>query len=476
MAQPDLTWALSQFKATRHRDAEKARDYYFGKQPLAFAVERFNTVFASKFLPGITDNLCAAVIDSLADRLELTGVSSSARTRRKQPDDQGREIVVVNDAPAARALEIWKRNSMDLRSSEVHREALLTGDGYVIVWPVPEGNVDEGRAAIWVRSSTEMAVRYSEQVPGLIEFAARRWRDQQMRWRVDLFYPDRIERYADQGEPRTWVERTLETLGLRDVGALRQQPEVENPFGRVPVFHFPNKQLYGNGIGELDDVMPLQDSLNKSVCDLFVAMEYSAFPQRWATGLDIEVDEETEKPKEVPFTPGVERVWSWPEQEARFGQFEATDLRQFLEVQESLRAEIARVSGIPLHYLYIAKGDYPSGEAMKSAEARFSKKIKDRQASFGNVWEDALEFALQIEEFEAEDAFELEAHWVSPAPRSEEEHTRTLTLKKSLGVPRSQILRELGYSEEAIAEMLEEGPDDTAGGDDEPPPPPTPSV
>ena len=67
---------------------------------------------------------------------------------------------------------------------------------------------------------------------------------------------------------------------------------------------------------------------------------------------------------------------------------------QYVEVQENLRAEIARVSGTPLHYLFITKGDYPSGEAMKSAEARFTRKVEQRQQALGNQWEDL--FALAI--------------------------------------------------------------------------------
>jgi hypothetical protein len=93
---------------------------------------------------------------------------------------------------------------------------------------------------------------------------------------------------------------------------------------------------------------------------------------------------------------------------------------------------------------------------MKSAEARFSKKIRDKQTSFGNVWEDALTFALEIEGADLPDPFDLNAFWVTPTPRSEEEFARTLTMKQAMGVPQRQLWKELGYSDDEIELMLEE--------------------
>ena len=34
--------------------------------------------------------------------------------------------------------------------------------------------------------------------------------------------------------------------------------------------------------------MPVQDGLNKSVLDMLVAMEFSAFRQRWAAGIEVD--------------------------------------------------------------------------------------------------------------------------------------------------------------------------------------------
>jgi hypothetical protein len=39
---------------------------------------------------------------------------------------------------------------------------------------------------------------------------------------------------------------------------------VANPYGQVPVFHWPNRRIHWYGVGELLDVIPLQDALNKA--------------------------------------------------------------------------------------------------------------------------------------------------------------------------------------------------------------------
>jgi hypothetical protein len=91
-------------------------------------------------------------------------------------------------------------------------------------------------------------------------------------------------------------------------------------------------------------------------------------------------------------------------------------LTQYVEVMENHRAEIARVSGTPLHYLFITRGDFPSGEAMKSAEARFTSKVEKLQGSWGNQWEDLLALCLRMEDGDSRaDGASFNVQWESAA-------------------------------------------------------------
>lgn len=409
MADPTLApleWALKQLRdAERQGRYAMARAYYDGDHPMMFATDKFMTTFG-KTLRTVADNLCPAVVDSLADRLKVTGV---------EPDET---VEGADPELATAAWSIWQRNRMDVRAPETHQEALLTGDGYALVWPNREGE-----AVIWSIPACDMAVSYDPNRPGLIRRAARVWFDEEDgRVHVDVFDEELVRRYVTRGPRRssTLSSRTTvrEFQAYLSPSDLAGDGTERNEWGRVPVFHFPNRTHHRYGLTELKDVYPLQDALNKTLCDLLVSNEFAAFRQRWATGYDLEA----ETPPEGQAAGGnvsqygVDRMLTSSDPATKFGNFDASEARGFLETIENLRSEIARVSGTPLHYLFITRGDFPSGEAMKSAEARFTRKVENRQTAFGNQWEDLLAFALRVEGNEKADGGMLSLEWESAEP------------------------------------------------------------
>ncbi len=264
--------------------------------------------------------------------------------------------------------------------------------------------------------------------------------------RVNVYYRDRMERY---------ISKTTQAPGkiaLYDIF----DADVRYNYGIVPVFHFANNAPIGLfGMSELVNAIPLQDALNKSIMDMVVAMEYFALPQRWATGLEIPVDPATGVPTlEVAARVNqhmLNRLLSSATPDTRFGQFEGADLTQFLQVQDSFRLAMARDTGTPLHYV-VPTNDPPSGEALKTLEARFVKKVKDRQTAFGNVWEDVMRLALLIEGRGGTDT-RLSAQWTDPAPKSEREAAETAELLKRAGVPFEQVMQRAGFAEDVIKLM-----------------------
>jgi hypothetical protein len=433
---PELDLAL-QATASRRPGYARYAAYYDGQHPLTFATQKFRNAFGSTFA-AFSDNLCPAVVDAVADRLLLEGFGV----------EQG------GDTLAAAAWALWLANRMDRRAGEVHLEALRSGDAYVIVWPDATG-----APIFYPNGAAACTVHYDAEAPGRVLWASKQWWADDGHARLNLYYPDRIEKY------RTPQPQKGHAWPTRATGFEPYTPDTDNAWplpnvwGQVPVFHFANNSDVGTvGRSELQNVLPLQNALNKTVTDQLVAQEFVALPQRWATGLEVEVDETTGKPT-VPFTPGVERIWAVANEQVRFGEFAQADLTQFLKAQDSLRAEIARVSGTPLHYLLLQTGDFPSGEAMRTAEARFLAKVRDRMASFGNAWEDAVSFGLRIQNA-LPDGARLSALWKDPTPRNEKEQAETETLKTGLGVSKKQALRELGYSDAQIDQMQTERGDE----------------
>lgn len=445
-----LKWALDEYGSPRQLQYHTFWDYYDSIHPVAFATEKFKAAFFSTF-KNYAENLCAPVVDALNDRLKIVSFSTNKAEIQKGtspptiPGTPPREKVTVEDEPGKAAWDIWERNDLELTSTEVHLESLLMGDGYVLVWPN-----DEMEATFWPQLAHECRVRYDPNNRKKILYGSKIWLDKITgHWRLNLYFPDRIAKYQSK-------QNNLRTMSFQPL-AYRKVDQVPNPYGRVPLFHFPNKRQNRMGLSELSrSVVALQDGLNKSVIDMLVSMEFAAFKQRYVIGMEVEINEDTGEPVDANVKNyGVDRLMTIPDPEAKVGQFDSTDLQQFLKVQDKFWLSAARVTGTPLHYFYLTQGDFPSGEAIKSAEGRFIKKIGDRQVGYGNQWEDALLFAMQID-LVADADLEVHANWEPATPRSDAELADTAVKKKAIGVPRSQLLREQGYDEDQIDRFLQE--------------------
>lgn len=398
-----LEEALYQFRAAGPVYARNER-YYRGRHDLAFATEKFASTFGSLFRE-FALNLCPAVCDAIRDKLRVTGFEPRLGPTHKEPAD--------SDRTKAAARSIWHRNRMAIRSGEIHREVLVNGDAYAIVWPDTDGN-----AAIYPNRAAGCTVFYDDEERGRIIRAAKFWRTRDKHTRVNLFYADRIERYitakpsegllteAREFEPFREISRHEDAIPVTGSKA-KDSHILRNPYGIIPVFHFANNADMGVfGRSELESAIPVQDGLNKSVLDMMVAMEFAAYRQRWAAGIEIQTDSEGRP--DQPFKPGVDKLWLTQNPEAKFGDFDTADLDQFIKVKDSFRIDIASVTGTPIYYLLPNIRSFPSGEALKRAESRFIAKVQNRRSVFGHTWAEVMAFALRIE---GRPASELETVW-----------------------------------------------------------------
>jgi len=459
----DIEQAITQLRLNAERYA-KAERYYNGQHDLSFATEKFQNTFGTLFRE-FALNLCPVIVDAVRDKLRVVGFSvedagrvSSPHVSKGADRDAGAlphgRATDTASGTAALARSIWQRNRMGTRAGEVHKEALKTGDSYLIVWPDAQG-----RAIFYPNKAANIFVATDESSPGRVTWAAKAWRTSDKRVRLNLFYPDRIEKYVS---PKSKVQGPMSggteissgvDFSTLDFGpwTLDGDPVIANPYGIVPVFHFANNADLGtHGRSELEAAMPVQDGLNKSVLDMLVAMEFAAYRQRWAAGIELEYDDEG-KPIS-PFKSGVDSIWLSGKPDARFGDFEASELDQFLRVKDSFRIDMASVTGTPLHYFLQQTGGFPSGESLKKAETRFLAKVRDRQESFGQVWADALSFALLIEG-QGRDV-SLITEWEDPAPLAEREFLENILLKKQIGLPVEQALLEAGYGAADVKAMV----------------------
>lgn len=441
----DGRWTLA---TLRERDEAYvlAQAYYAGRHRLRFATERWHNAFGDTFR-AFADNLCEAIVDAYTDRLQIRGFDV-------QDPAGGGEGGEAAETAAQRALDaLWRDNRMATQSGLVHHDAVCSGDSYVVVWrPEPRGG-GPVVPAIYPQSPRHMAVQYDEEIPGRATFAGKAWRQRDGRVRLTLYYRDRLERYITRGRSHGGIPSSVKAfVGYTedDLGEV-----VSNTWDVIPVFHFANALGVGQaGRSVLRSPIPLQDALNKAVLDMLISMEYVSYPQRWASGIEAGVDPVTGKegPK---WRPGPERVWVLESEEARVGQLEQGDLRQHVAVQESLRDEVARVSGVPRHLLLGAAGaDWPSGEALRISEARLVKRVEDWALAWGPTWSEVVRLAVRMSS--VAEVEQVETLWVPAETKQERAQAETGEIKVRLGASKAQVLRELGYDDAQRERMAEE--------------------
>lgn len=423
----DIEWALKQFIANRPR-YQLARNYYDGKHELAFASEKLSSTFG-KLFRNFTDNLTPSIVETLKDRLTLQGFSLVGMESDEKSDTQ------------TRMDEIWRRNRLKVRANQVHLDALIDGDAYVIVWP---NRLDDDFPTFYPVLACNVVIQYHEEQPGYIVKSAKAYIDTDDHCRLTLYYRDRIEKYITQNKVNDAIPDRA-GMFVRYTGD--SEWPIRNQYDKVPIFHFGNRASTGVlGCSELKEAIPVQDALNKSIADMLVASEFYGVPQRWATGIeDVGVDD---LKKRYGLMAG--GVWGTTNKDVKFGEFASADISKYIEISETFRKEMARVSRTPLHYFSL-QGSMPSGESFRVAEAPLTKKALDRQDSFGAIWSDAMRFALQIG---GSGDHEPETKWDSVEIRDADgEVNRAAVKHESVGVPVEQLWKELGYTEKQIAMM-----------------------
>jgi hypothetical protein len=420
-------------------------DYYDGDQRLQFASEQFRKAFGGLF-DEFADNWCAPVVNAVDERLQVVGF-------RFGDDPQA-------DTDAWR---IWQANHMDAESRLAIKAALIDSESFLLVWPTD----DETTPSITVESADQMVVACE---PGSRYKRAAAWKRYTDEWTGEehgvLYLPDGVYKYKKAAND----QKAKSTATLAVFGSTQNKSEwvpryvtgeewpLPNPFGEVPVVPLRNDPRLRFGCrSELRSVIPLQDAINKILSDAMVASEFGAFRQKWATGIDIPVDPETNQPIEA-WQMAVSRFITSPPAElgdeaARFGDFNSTDMANFTGFIDMLVMHVASHTRTPPHYLN-ASADRLSGESIKAAETGLVSKARERMLHFGEGLEEALRLCFRLQDDPRADFVGAETIWNDPETRTEAEHVDAVGKKRTLlDVPRRQSWEDAGYSPQQMARM-----------------------
>jgi hypothetical protein len=248
-----------------------AEEYYDGTRAEVFASVRLRRAMA-KTGTSFRFNFAKKAVQAVAERLEIASVDSTTPGAKRLIDD------------------LWKDNKLTRQSKQIMRRACEYGDAYVIVWPSADTDWDDDgitNVDVFYNSPQSVRIFYDAENPQIKAFAIKQWvLAAAKKVRVDLYYPDRIEKYVSrQGVLHPKAEDMVQFYDADDPG---DEQDIDagpgwprpNPFGEIPIFHFRNDDPYGTP--EHEGFYGAQDSLRKLVLSHMAGVDYQAFPQRYA--------------------------------------------------------------------------------------------------------------------------------------------------------------------------------------------------
>jgi hypothetical protein len=224
--------------------------------------------------------------------------------------------------------------------------------------------------------------------------------------------------------------------------------EGELPWGFLPVVHIQNiaQPYYYEGISDVEPLIPLQDELNTRLSDRASRITFQSFKMYLGKGI--------EGFEGKPVSPG--RMWYTDNPEATIEEFggdaaapsEGAHISEIREAMDKASGVTPVVAGVIRNKL----GHLTSGVALRLTLIGMLSKTERKRFTYGEGMKKICRMILEIldsagvyKSSEADRA--IEVIFPNPLPENMTEKLNEAQIKKELGVPTEQVLRELGYED-----------------------------
>jgi hypothetical protein len=247
----------------------------------------------------------------------------------------------------------------------------------------------------------------------------------------------------DEGDERAGVRLLEEGPAL--VGEPRSD-EHDETRGGPPIVHIQNiaQPLAYEGLGEVEPLIPLQDELNTRLSDRASRVTMQSFKMFLAKGLD-GLDR-------LPVGPGQVVLTSNPEATIETFGGDASSPSEDAHIAE-IREALDKVSGVPPLAAGVVRakiGNLSSANALRVTLMGLLSRTARKRITYGRGLVEASRMVLDaldragILRTDPRDR-DLRVVWPDPLPPSESDALIAAERKLAIGVPRQQVLAELGY-------------------------------
>jgi len=222
--------------------------------------------------------------------------------------------------------------------------------------------------------------------------------------------------------------------------------EGQLPWGFLPLVHIQNiaQPYYYEGLSDVEPLVPLQDELNTRLSDRASRVTFQSFKMYLGKGI--------EGFENRPVSPG--RMWYTDNPDAAIEEFggDASAPSEGLHIAE-IREAMDKASGVTPLVAGVLKsklGNLTSAVALRLTLMGMLSKTERKKFTYSEGLKKICQFVLTILDKAdiyrtTESQREVEIIFPSPLPEDMTEKLKEAQLKKELGVPAEQVLRELGY-------------------------------
>lgn len=414
----------------RAPDYDKFRDYEEGRHAYPYATPKFRQKFGW-ILRQARLNTCYTVRSNFTDLAQIQAWSGAGA-------DDANKLAETTD--------------LDMVIDLAINESFRCGDGYVLVWPGKDG-----KPRPWYHRADQAGFRLDPEDPTVLEVAWKIWIDRSGHGRVNLYYADRVERWATVAKIRqdgavgvSWDAGQRET-GWAPFNGDGEPDTQLHQFGQVPWIHLPfdPQTQGGHGRSILRDVIPLQDGLNHAVHATLVNTERYADTIRAlmnhqpVTTVDPATGQQRTEKLDVDETRNSILAFRG---EGPLTQLTPPDSSNILSVKRDWMTDIAITAGIPISDIAPDLGNIPSGVSLRVLATRRTNTIR----AFTKANTGRLSTLMQL--LGVPDAI---PEWIDPAPQDDTERVATAQAKLDMGYPLAEVLPDLGEDVDDIARILD---------------------
>jgi hypothetical protein len=222
--------------------------------------------------------------------------------------------------------------------------------------------------------------------------------------------------------------------------------EGELPWQFLPVVHIQNiaQPYYYEGLSDVEPLMPLQDELNTRLSDRANRITFQSFKMYLGKGI--------ESFENRPVSPG--RMWYTDNPEATIEEFggdaaapsESTHIAEIREAMDKISGVTPVVAGV----LRSKLGNLTSAVALRLTLMGTLAKNERKRFTYSQGLKRTCRMVLEMLDRAgvcktSEADREVDIILPSPLPENTMEKLKEAQLKKQLGVPTEQVLKELGY-------------------------------